>query len=456
MKRLDAATVIAVFLLTPGALGAQDTVPGRGLRAGLARPEIREQIRRGTRGLQLQDLEGHEVRPAHVRMAESDDDGPTVESTGAGRRQVTPAARARAQRAVTVRPGLRATPGPALQVQDFLTDLVASLQSDAVGYSIQLRQHGNTIATAVGGHARRPGDGNRYWSTPTRMHVASVSKLITAIAMVRLLDDNGIALETPIAGYLPRYWRIGPNADRITFRQLLTHQSGIDVPGSTTDYITMREEIAAGVRLADMNSGHYENVNFGLMRILIPIINGDVDRDLLEETHGEYREMVDAAWDGFTTLAYRSYVARNLFSPAGISTSIGFQHHAADAIAYANPPGDGWNSGNLQSVSGGAGWIMSTGEVLSVMGAFRRNGLGIPPPRAQAMMDALFGLNDSFETDAGRVYYKKGRWRNSGRMEISGAYFLPNDMELMVMVNSEIDGAELWPLINQAIRDNVR
>jgi len=458
MKPLCSAALLLACL--PFSLPAQDPQPDRTVRAGLSRPEVRAEIARRTRGFQMGQLEEHEVRPAHLSRVVADDDGMDVATPAVG--QITPAARMTAQRSIVVEPASRqmSNVGPALQLRDFLTELVAGLQSQsAVGYSIEVRQRGNRIATAVGGHARRPGDGSIYWRSDTRMHVASVSKLITAIAMVRALDTHGIDVGTPIAPYLPAYWRLGPNSNLITFRHLLGHRSGIDVPGSATDYITMKEELRAGVTPAAMQESHYENTNFGLMRILIPIINGDVDRQMMAEaaTGDQVPAFVDYAWDAATTDAYLRYVRRNLFEPAGISAPVGFRHGPTDAVAYGLPVGEGWNSGNLTSVSGGAGWVLSTGEVLAVMGAFRRNGLGMPPPRAQAMMDALWGLNSVFETDIGKVYYKKGRWRSgSGRVEQSGAYFLPNDMELVVLVNSPLATVELWPLINQAIRNNIR
>ena len=43
------------------------------------------------------------------------------------------------------------------------------------------------------------------------MHVASVSKLITAIAMTKILNDHDeMTYDTPIINYLPTYWAKGP------------------------------------------------------------------------------------------------------------------------------------------------------------------------------------------------------------------------------------------------------
>ncbi len=70
--------------------------------------------------------------------------------------------------------------------------------------------------------AKEPLDGSEAWTPDTRMHVASLSKIVTAVAMTRLLDGAGISPATPIIDYLPRYWVKGPNVDQITFAELST------------------------------------------------------------------------------------------------------------------------------------------------------------------------------------------------------------------------------------------
>ena len=78
------------------------------------------------------------------------------------------------------------------------------------------------------------------------MHVASCSKLITAMAMTKLLNDKRVWFDTPIIGFLPT---TGPRADvnTITFRQLMTHTSGLGIAGrSDSDFEFMKSRVAAG------------------------------------------------------------------------------------------------------------------------------------------------------------------------------------------------------------------
>ncbi|MEL6614538.1 MAG: serine hydrolase [Bacteroidota bacterium] len=349
--------------------------------------------------------------------------------------------------------------GPQLDVLSFAAGLHDALKDDANGYVMRLAENGQPIATLQWEWARRPGDGGLGWNPQRRMHVASVSKLITAIAAVNLLHDKGISVDAPIGPYLPDYWDRGANVNAITFRELLTHRSGIEVPGSATSYSTMKAEIAAGVP-SFVNSGQYENTNFGLFRILIPVINGDVSTDLMSgfAMTPIFESIADNVWDIVTVNAYETYVNQHVFSPSGVAGGPSLTHRSTDAIAYANPWASGWDSGNLRSVSGGAGWIMSADQVLSVMAHFRHTDSIVPRSVAQQAMDDRLGLDVRTSTPAGTLYNKNGLWRDgSGRTEQSLAYFLPNGMELVVMTNSPIttDGVFFRSLVTNLYLANL-
>jgi CubicO group peptidase (beta-lactamase class C family) len=54
--------------------------------------------------------------------------------------------------------------------------------------------------------------------------VASITKLATALCVLRLVDDGVLALDDPLAAYLPRAKAAQPG---VTLRRLLTHTSGL-------------------------------------------------------------------------------------------------------------------------------------------------------------------------------------------------------------------------------------
>jgi CubicO group peptidase (beta-lactamase class C family) len=315
----------------------------------------------------------------------------------------------------------------------------AALKDQTVGYVLRLRQHGNDILTRKRHWAKTPIDNSEHWSPDVRMHIASCSKLMTAMAMTRLLRHKEISFDAPIINYLPDYWQKGPNVASISFRNLMTHTSGFNTGSSASDYLFMKQKVAAGVPA--VGNYHYENMNFGLCRILISTIHGDIDPSQT------FLDFTDLIWDLVTIDAYKRYVRKRVFHPAGV-TGPTLTHPAADALAYTFPPGDGWNSGDLSTMSGAAGWHMSVDDMLTVMGSFRRDGTIMSTAHAQQMLDDEFGIDVRTSTPLGILYNKNGGWSSgSGQTEQSLAYFLPEDMELAVLANSPVG------INNQFFRD---
>lgn len=350
-----------------------------------------------------------------------------------------------------------ARPMPAGVTLSFNTDgfvaaLNTALASTTAGYVMQLRQHGNPIASAQVGWAQEPSDGSESWAQAIRMHIASCSKLITAMAMTRTLAAHNLPASTPIINYLPTYWAKGPNIEKITFAQLMTHTSGFRVTGSDTYYSIMKAQVEAGVTSANLGVYSYQNMNFSLCRILMSVMNGTVPANTTFPPPFE-----DQFWDYATITAYSNYVAQSLFQPAGVSGPT-FTHPSPDALAYAFPVGSGWNSGDLTTDCGGTSWHMSVDELLDVMGCFRRAGTIMSPTAAQTMLDDGFGIDVIESTNLGTLYNKNGLWQSSAsQTEQSLAYFLPRDMELVVLANSPVgaSGEFFRDVVTNIYLDNI-
>ena len=329
----------------------------------------------------------------------------------------------------------RALPVPDLTLEHirFVNTLTATLGSEVAGYAFELRRSGTTMFIESGGSARLPPDPTpTLWGHDVRMHVASCSKLITAIALTRLLAARGISPDSPIVDHLPAYWAKGPRVDTITFTDLLTHRSGF-VTDSSSDFGYMKGKVAAGVPATGSYS--YANMNFGLGRILVATLTGDIDPQLRLEVVGA--DLSDTIWDMGSVNSYAAYVSANVFGPSGVAGPT-LDHPAPTALAYQRPAAvPGWDSGDLRSMSGGAGWHMSCAELLDVMGALRRRGSIVPVDDAQAMLDRGFGVDQVIDSRAGRLYVKNGYWMDAnGHAEQACLWFLPEDLELVVLANS--------------------
>lgn len=340
---------------------------------------------------------------------------------------------------------------PKLDVNKFGETVHAALKDNVTGYIMQVRQNGNLIYNILWKDAQTPADKNKNWTENTVMHLASVSKFLTAVGMVKTLDSKGISYDAKIIDYLPTYWSKGSNINQITFRHLLTHTSGFGGESSESNYLFMKGKVASGV--SGIGNYDYENMNFGLMRILIPIINGDINKNANLDPNSAIN---NAMWDGFTISFYKDYMQDNVFSPAGVANAAfePLPFIGNNALAYKFPAlnQNGWNSGDLSTMAGGAAWHLTCQELLNVMNHVRRKNTIIPAQKAQYMLDNNFGIDQKINTEAGMIYNKNGRWNSNGRTEQSVAYFFPGGMEVVVFVNSPIgiDGASLRNTVKDA------
>jgi hypothetical protein len=93
-----------------------------------------------------------------------------------------------------------------LDVNAFGAALHNALKDSIAGYTVRLRRNGQTIYTKDWQWAKTPQDGSESWTPDVPMHVASVSKLVTAMAMTLLMSERNISPDAQIIDYLPDYW----------------------------------------------------------------------------------------------------------------------------------------------------------------------------------------------------------------------------------------------------------
>src|SRR5205823_2675644 len=140
-------------------------------------------------------------------------------------------------------------------------------------------------------------------------NIASVSKTLTAVAVLQLLAKDGLTVDSKMSPYLYPDWPKGQNIDQISFRQLLTHRSGIrtDCGGAKTTYAILKGLIASGVQSADMNVASYNNCNFAIFRELLPALENQPINKIAD---GPLRAKQSATM-------YIDYMNANVFSPVG-------------------------------------------------------------------------------------------------------------------------------------------
>lgn len=265
-----------------------------------------------------------------------------------------------------------------VKVCDIEKNIRAQLDGKVTGYSFFVGQYPKFGSY---GDARTAADApETAFKSNTKITVASVSKLVTTIAAVRLLDQKGISLDTAIGPYLPSDWTVQSNyVKNITFAQLLGQRSGIKDYGNVSmDYAKLKSFFTQAVNtnantmcqgsgvvnpanpINVNNQGWcYSNYNFAIMRVLLPKVAG-----FAEDPNQGTRPQ---------TLAnqYTQLVQQNVFNLVG-QTGVTCKppvNSTNFAFAYKGPSDNsgGTNWGDVSLICGAAGWYLSVEDMAKVM-----------------------------------------------------------------------------------------
>lgn len=122
---------------------------------------------------------------------------------------------------------------PAAAVGDSLRNYLDRMSAAGLfSGSVVLSRHGRVVLSDARGEQRR-GEG-RPITESTRFHIASVTKILTATALLRLVEEGVVSLDDTLGRWIPEYPE--PYRSRVTVRHLLTHASAIEVDGDA-DYL---------------------------------------------------------------------------------------------------------------------------------------------------------------------------------------------------------------------------
>ncbi|MFE9775213.1 serine hydrolase domain-containing protein [Streptomyces sp. NPDC005931] len=155
----------------------------------------------------------------------------------------------------------------------------------APGALARIDDGGAVSGTAATGVAdRRTG---RAIATTDRFRIGSVTKIMTAVVLLQLVDEGKLTPDTPVERHLPGLL----SDDRVTVRHLLSHRSGLydytddlfarTVPGFEavrTRVFTLRELVRMSLRHprtgAPGGAHRYSNTNFVVAGMLIRKLTG--------------------------------------------------------------------------------------------------------------------------------------------------------------------------------------
>ena len=346
--------------------------------------------------------------------------------------------------------------------------LAAIFDYRCVGYSLQLRDRGIVKINQNVGSARKHSDGELKWTADIPMHIASVSKFFTAVALIKILDAHQLAVDALINNWLPAGWQRGPNIEQLTFRHLLSHTSGLitaagpKVPGGSGIDV-MRNVVAAGTQ--NLKAFVYQNVNYTLCRVLMwQVLNhfgegqaGTLPREAGLPLAETAFAVDDAQLDSLSISAYEDYLKRNLFDVAG-ATNASLAPPANGAYAYMFPFvfQHGQQEGGLRGDAGSDGWYMSVSDLLNTLATLRRTNKILAPERFDELLLQGLGtdrwnidnVDVGVRTDIGVIYSKGGVWSGQdpvypSSLQQSQLFVLPNKMELAILINSSVGAPEV-------------
>jgi D-alanyl-D-alanine carboxypeptidase len=268
-------------------------------------------------------------------------------------------------------------------VDDALTQVVSR---DAMAGGVAVVREGNDVTRYSAGHADL--DTRAEFVPRTHVRVASITKTFVAATILQLVAEGKVDLDAPIETYLPgRIRGQGIDANAITVRQLLRHQSGLPEYFDATTKppaqpVTGDQLLDAGLaRLMQFSPGSavkYTNTNYVIAGLLIEKVTG---RPAADE------------------------ITRRIIAPLGLSDTY-FPAPADTGLRAPFAHGYEVVDGNRKdatvfnaSAAGMAGSLISTSEDTSAFVSALLDGRVVPPAQLREMMDTVDW------TDAGEGFH---------------------------------------------------
>ncbi|MCY9531880.1 MULTISPECIES: serine hydrolase domain-containing protein [Paenibacillus] len=162
----------------------------------------------------------------------------------------------------------------------------ASLLTDTFGTtSVQyaLIDHGNIVVSGQAG--KNDAQGKVPLSKNTMYGIGSTSKVFTTVAVMKLVEEGKVDLDTPVVQYIPEFTMKDERYKKITPRMLLNHSSGLRGStlgnsfllgdNDTINHDTMLEQLKKQTLKADPGAfSVYCNDGFTLAEILVERVSG--------------------------------------------------------------------------------------------------------------------------------------------------------------------------------------
>ncbi len=267
----------------------------------------------------------------------------------------------------------------------------------------------------------------RAATVDTRFRIASVSKMLTAVAIMQLVNDGSIELEQPFADQLGVEGPFNdPRLAAVTVRQLLSHTSGFAVSrgiffarGVETWQQAANDGFGQVLQFDPGTAFQYSNTNFCLLGLLLEAVTGQNFEDAI-------RERV------LQPLDIRAHLAPTFDSAPG------------DAL-HASSPGRNY----METLGPAGGWVATPLDVAKLAASLRAESSG-PYLLDRATVDAMrvpvpVPVEDppplnGWSYGLGLMLFGDGSWGHTGTIESTHSMVLnrPDGLTVAVLVSGKV------------------
>lgn len=316
----------------------------------------------------------------------------------------------------------------------FESKIKAAFDDKAVGHGYGIYKDGQLAKHGGDGNARMPQDNPEIKFTgDSRLDIASSTKTITAMAVMKELYSQGKNEEEKIYKYCPSSWVIPDVNKQLSFKQVLGHTSGLIKYGGELD------DLKKTMETPNTGTGtfFYNNANYALCRVLLSYLDAGTAS---MESGFDLPYLVSAVFE--------FNIQSKIFKPAGLVywDKVGFNgwDESNDRNRYtlnynfADPSANGSPRSNHFYDAGAGGLHINGKELAQVMSA-AETGKSMPKNVFQVMKDQMLGFDGSQAVTGGTVYTKGGDY-TSDDIKDQGAHsrilFFPNNVQVAWLTNS--------------------
>ena len=226
-----------------------------------------------------------------------------------------------------------AAPVSKASTQDLLTKAIRQemVKQNTPGVSMTVIQNGQTVYRRTFGYADR--EKQRLVDSSTYFHFASITKTLTALSIMQLVNSGAVSLSAPIITYLPWFKMQGDASvwKKITVGQLMSHTSGVprdhavdfwfNINRLSTGIAPDSAELQKGIEAQSMTFEpgtrlKYSNMGFCILGEIVAAMGGASGVTPAER--------------------YENYVREHIFVPLGMThSSFEVRHPDQMALPYA-------------------------------------------------------------------------------------------------------------------------